>query len=531
MSADRLVPRPPPASTACPTAAPGCINTPAAPAAGRLTRARCAWGSAIASCMLLATGPGVSHAQTAAQWQAEQIRASQQSEKIMLDANRRKGLLAQYQVMRYAYAGNRSPAFRVIFSQYLSWYQTFIGDYPDAAASFSIKQAAQADDRPSPLALHDTAEPALQAIAALARQRQAVFFNEAHNVPLTRTLTVQLLARLRAEGFDYFASETLYQTDTGLQARGYPVKASGFYTEEPIYAEMVRTALKLGFKVIAYEALSDATGNAREAEQARNIYRQVFKRDPKARLVVNAGYAHIQESGVYLDGQSMAEHLRRLTGIDPLTVEQTMLYPHASARDDHPYYTAVMQQLKPSQPIVFLDNSGKDKVGKPWSLRPGYDVSVFFPPQVMRRDRPTWLDLGGERLPYRVNGERCNHHYPCLVEARYTSEGSDAIPADRLALDPVPLNAVPSDRISNGLREPAGDLYLRPGTYHLSYTDADDQVQFQQDITVTPADAAPDSATAPDKPDQSRRLRPCAPAGALQAQWQGGYTHCLGERR
>ena len=31
-------------------------------------------------------------------------------------------------------------------------------------------------------------------------------FNEAHNVPLTRTLTVQLLSKLRADGYDYFAA-------------------------------------------------------------------------------------------------------------------------------------------------------------------------------------------------------------------------------------------------------------------------------------------------------------------------------------
>ena len=428
---------------------------------------------------LLGCATVAAHAQSAAQWQARQIEASRKSERIMREANRHKGLLDQYQVMRYAYVGDKDPAFRVIFSQYLSWYQSFIGDYPDAAASFSIRQAPLPDDHPSPLGAGYSARPALEAIPELAKNHQAVFFNEAHNVPLTRTLTVQLLGRLRAEGFDYFAAETLYQTDTKLQARGYPTAASGFYTEEPIYAEMVRTALKLGFKVIAYEALSDATGDAREAEQARNIYRQVFQRDPHARLVVDAGYAHIQESGVYLGGSSMAEHLRKLSGIDPLTVEQTMLYPHPSARDDHPYYTAVMQQLQPQAPIVFVD-----RAGKPWSLRPGYDVSVFFPPEILRRGRPTWLSLGGLRRPYFVSGDRCDHSYPCLVEARYADEGADAIPADRLVLDPVPLNATTSDRISNGLIEPNSELYLRPGKYNLSWSAANSRVLFQQDIRI-----------------------------------------------
>ena len=464
----------------------------------------------LSGCWLACVGTA-SHAQTASEWQARQVQAAQKSEAIMLDANKRASLLAQFQVMRYAYIGNNDPAFQIIFGQYLSWYQSFIGDYPDAASSFSIRQAALPDDRPSPLDNpRYTAQPALTAIPELARNRRAVFFNEAHNIPLTRTLTVQLLSKLRAEGFNYFAAETVYQTDTALESRGYPIKSSGFYTEEPICAEMVRTALKLGYKVIGYEALSNATGNVREAEQARNIYRQVFKHDPNAKLVVDAGYAHIQESGVYLGGSSMAEHLEKLVHVDPLTVEQTMLYEHPSTSDDHPYYAAVMHQLHPKEPIVFVS-----KTGKPWSLRPGYDVSVWFPPQVIRRSRPTWLDLGGLRKPYYVDGGRCNRHFPCLVEARYADEGEDAIPADRLVLDPVPLNAIPSDRVIGSALQPFADLYLRPGKYRLIYSDSTGTTLFAQNISVAgsaivPSKDSPDPAHGASTPAASDHV-PVAP--------------------
>jgi hypothetical protein len=141
-----------------------------------------------------------------------------------------------------------------------------------------------------------------------------VFFNEAHNVPITRTLTVQLLTKLRAEGFNYFAAETLYQTDTKLQSRGYPIKGSGFYTEEPICAEMVRTALKLGFKVVAYEATVGCYRRCSRGRAGRNIYREVFKKDPDARLVLDAGYAHIQKIGDLpqwlVDGRTSAQTFR-----------------------------------------------------------------------------------------------------------------------------------------------------------------------------------------------------------------------------
>jgi hypothetical protein len=331
-----------------------------------------------------------------------------------------------------------------------------------------------------------------------------VFFNEAHNVALTRTLTVQLLAKLRAEGFDYFAAETLYQSDAKLSSRGYPTRDSGFYTEEPMYAEMVRTALKLGYKVIAYEDESAGSPDEREAAQARNIYRQVFQHDPKARLVVNAGYGHIVEQGRFLGGSSMAEHLHRIAGIDPLTVEQTMLFGHASRSNDHSTYTAVMQQWHPHVPIIFMD-----KAGKPWSLRAGYDVSVFFPRTRLQRGRPTWLDLGGLRRPYFVSGERCQRSYPCLVEARYADEGSDAIPADRLLLNTLPPNPVASDRLSNGLIAPGSDLYLRPGTYRLRFIGEDDRTLFHRNITVRPA-PPPHDATSTTVSAAAGQDRPCA---------------------
>jgi hypothetical protein len=431
-------------------------------------------------CCLPATA---AFAQSAAKWQAQQAAAEEKADRIFTDARRRKGLLMQYMVMRQAYATDSSPAFRLIFGQYVAWYLSFIGDYPAAMRSFSIHQPPQHDDAPSPLAQGGyTARPALDAVAALARNRQIVLFNEAHNIALTRSLLVPLLSRLYAEGFRYFAAETLTQTDTDLQARGYPTDDSGFYTEEPIYAEMVRTALKLGFTVVAYEATSDTTSaDARESEQARHLYERVFARDPHARLVVHAGFDHIIRSGPFLGGHSMAEHLAKLTDASMLAVDQVTMYPHPDGNGDHPYYTAVMQQLHPEAPMVFVDGDGK-----PWALRPGYDATVFFPPEKLDRGRPTWLSLAGLRQPRLVSGDGCHAHYPCLVEARYGSEGQDAVPADRALLDVPPLAVSFSGVATYGSTQgvPSTYLYLRPGSYQLTFIAEGDKVQHRETITV-----------------------------------------------
>jgi hypothetical protein len=416
------------------------------------------------------------------QWQQQQKVAFEQSEKVYTEALKRNGLLAQFKAMRDAYRGNPNHAFRVVFGQYMSWYQSFVGDYPGAHDSYSIRQLPGHDDAPSPLGGGYTAKPALDEIVELAKGRKAVFFNEAHNVPLTRTVTVEILSRLRDEGFTYFAAETVYSSDTDLTKRGYPIAKTGFYTMEPICAEMVRTALKLGFKVIGYESENEGNGDVREVDQAKNIYERVFKNDPNARVVVDAGYAHIQENGRYLGGESMAQHFRRLSGIDPLTVEQTMLIEHPPGTENHPYYRPVIDAQKPTQPIVFVNAKGE-----PWTLKPkAYDVSVFFPPDVIQSDRPTWLDLAGLRKPYSVSGSTfCQDQYPCLIEARYANEGEDAIPGDRLVLNPIEKAERLEDRLimgSHGVTQ--ASLYLRPGKYHVTSTNESNRVIYRQDADV-----------------------------------------------
>jgi hypothetical protein len=460
----------------------------------RMNATRSLRSCCILACLALGCAQAA-YAQLPSAWREQQIEAMTKSDAIMKRANARHDLLAQYQVMRHAWAADGHPAFRAIFGQYLSWYQGFIGDYKDAETAFSIDQKPLPDDFPSPMTQpgwHPV--PALEYIPNLARGYRVVFLNEAHNIALTRTLSVRLLEPLRKEGFNVFAVETLYPADiAALNKRGYPTAASGFYVREPIYAEMVRTALKLGYKVIAYEADANHTGNAREAQQAEHLW-DVLKKDPNARLVVNAGYAHIQKTGQFLGAQSMAQHFMKDSGITPLSVEQTTLIPHQNSAMDHPDYGAIVDALHPTQPVVFIN-----KDGKPWSLRPGYDVSVIFPQEHFVHDRPTWANLWGARVPVMVNGNVCRDHWPCMVAARYADEGDDAIPADRMVLDPVPLMTIGDIKVtSSNSSTPVGELYLRPGQrYRLTITDERGRVIGNNTITVA-ASANQTSGSIPD---------------------------------
>ena len=70
----------------------------------------------------------------------------------------------------------------------------------------------------------------------------------------TEFLHFSFLSLFTRNGFRYFAAETLnHHDEKALNQRKYPNQQTGFYVAEPIYAEILRQALKIGFKVIAYE--------------------------------------------------------------------------------------------------------------------------------------------------------------------------------------------------------------------------------------------------------------------------------------
>lgn len=412
----------------------------------------------------------------------QQRAAVAKSERIMAQAQKRGNLLSQYLYMREQRERDPDIAFRLIFNQYLSWFQTWVGDYAGSRIAFSIAQPPEKNDGAAPMDGGYQQTPALDAIARLAKDRQAIFFNENHNIAQTRTLTVQMLARLRELGYDTFAAETLYHDDETLAKRGYPNSDTGFYTEEPIYAEMVRTALKLGYRVVAYESESMATGDAREREQARNLYQRAYdKQHPKARLVVNAGFTHIQKSGKYFDGAAMAQHFIKLSGIEPITVEQTVLIPHDVVAGDHPVYRRIAQEVKFDAPIVF-----RNEAGALWSLRPqAFDVSVVFPAEAYRRGRPTWATIGDLRSAYSINADLCRDVYPCLVEARYANEGEDAIPADRLVFEVITNSTTAKDRVRTSSDPvPSSDLYLRPDRYRITARDISNRLLGSTTTTI-----------------------------------------------
>jgi hypothetical protein len=291
---------------------------------------------------------------------------------------------------------------------------------------------------------------ALAAIASMADGQQVIMINEEHRTPLHRAFTLQLLPLLYAGGFRYFAAETLNKSDAAeLNRRGYPTQKSGTYSADPVYGDLIRTALKFGFKVVPYE-VDDlnctpkpdnplSCQDERERGQAQNLYDRILKQDPQAKIFVHAGRDHnaeTQEEGFSM----MAWHFSDITKINPFTIDQMHLSERRNPADEEPLYRYVTGKWKLTQPTVF-----KSADGDFWKAGTNHDLKVFHPRARYENNRPTWLRLGGLRKPHRIDFKKLrltvkrnkfDGQEPILVQAFVAGESADAVPVDQIILYP-----------------------------------------------------------------------------------------------
>lgn len=378
-------------------------------------------------------------------------------------------LLGQLELVRELHREHASNAGVQDFTrQLLGTFYSFLGRDQLALEQFDAQPADRAERAKAPSLDGFTPVPAVDAVVEAARGARAVFVNEAHHVARHRVLTMELLAPLYAQGYRYFAAETFAATDAELNTRGYPSRATGFYSREPIFGALVREALRVGYTLVQYEPENPADQDARETGQARNLYERVFAKDPEAKVLVHAGYDHINESGGLGGVPAMAERFREISGLDPLTIDQTTMRERSAPEFEGPFYRETEAAHRFTVPTVFATG------GEVWSLRPGsHDMTVFMPRTAYVDGRPAWLaDLG--RRAVRVPSEACTTP-PCAVFAWREADAADAVPVDALLVDRVEHAGTPPT------------LMLPPGDYRLESRDASGRVLHAWNARVEPA--------------------------------------------
>jgi len=272
-----------------------------------------------------------------------------------------------------------------------------------------------------------------------AEEHQVVIINEAHQMPQHRIFTTRLLEGLKRRGFKHLGMEGYFNTpqaDSIMQANGYPILDSGYHTQEPQFGNLIRTAFDMGFNIFGYESSGHANGKEREINQARNI-ESYLNRYPNEKILIHCGFDHVYEGDMPNSsmgwGKAMAGRLTEFTGIDPLTISQT-IYSEKGNRD---YENSYYQITDLERPSVFVNESGElfgqQRKETSLDLPPmgtfRYDIAVFHP-RSKKYDRPQWM-VYGDRKEVELSFVEENIQCPCLVLAYKKGEKvGKAVPYD-----------------------------------------------------------------------------------------------------
>lgn len=152
-------------------------------------------------------------------------------------------------------------------------------------------------------------------------QTNLVMFNEHHYYPTHRILIEQLLPLFAEAGYSYLGLEALASGQDSLLNEGIPPTInSGFYTKDPHFANLIRTAQSLGFEFVAYENTNRDMD--REEGQAANLVNATFAQDPEAKVLVLAGMDHILEKPTQRGKKWLGAMLNETYDLDPLTINQ-----------------------------------------------------------------------------------------------------------------------------------------------------------------------------------------------------------------
>lgn len=296
---------------------------------------------------------------------------------------------------------------------------------------------------------------AIAAIVERARDTRIVIINETHDNPRDRAFIMDVAEALRPLGFTHFAAETLSpccypEQEEGqmeaLQQRGYPLFKDGFYSAEPMFGYMLRRVLAAGYQPVSYEWMVQADERpssrlesiaVRDATQARNLAQALEAAGPEAKFLIHVGYSHAAERPFPDGSEWMALRLSALTGIDPLTVNQTDLSQYAMRRE----YAAIGMEQGARSAVIF-ENGQPAHIGYSADLM---DLQVVHPPITSIGGRPDWLARTG-RTALQLGADMVPEEGRNLVQVFLPGEDENAVPLDQVLIeagDTPPLVYVP----------------------------------------------------------------------------------------
>jgi len=306
--------------------------------------------------------------------------------------------------------------------------------------------------------------PWREAITKIAAEQQLVVIMEAHTVSEHRAWIEQTLGFFRAAGFTHYFAETIAESGSTLKLRGYPTSRTGFYTLDPRFGNLVRTAIRLGFEVGGYD-LFQSDFDRREDYQAARLAERFASR-PDIRMVVHAGHGHVFKHEVRAVGRYMAARLWGKTGVEPFTIWQLS---HELSND---VYRPLIRRLGPiTEPVMLVPppRHVAEALFPESSVQPAVDAVVIHPPRLGQE--PTDRRGAFTDQMTRVAGVWLGNQWPVVIAAIPDGEPDDAI-----ALDQIMLRRGETDF----------ELWLPPSDYTIRVWSLDGPLGVNANIKSTP---------------------------------------------
>lgn len=259
--------------------------------------------------------------------------------------------------------------------------------------------------------------------------------NEAHDRIKPRSFICEYLSIFKAYGYTHLAMETLYDNPALLNVN------TGYYTKEPIFGELYREALKLGFKIISYESQSIN----RDSMQAVNIAKQIVNSDKViSKTLIICGYGHLYENYFDHESKMMAAYLKELIKTDPLTIDLTTF----QEAESNAYKKSIYEALYDSLPVIY----SKGEIAKLEVFPELTDYVILLPKTTFINGRSIDFSLKNkkERYAYICKNKNC-----ILVQVYLLSELKKQKNSNKL---------VPTDQV---LTRTSSTLYLKKHTTYI----------------------------------------------------------------
>ena len=297
---------------------------------------------------------------------------------------------------------------------------TLLGFYNEASIRYLNSQSSDLNPLDTSIITFNSirSEPAKPHILNLAKESDILILNETHDLAYLRIFATELLEGLKEHGYSIFAIETLDIRDSLINQRKVPLRSSGVYSKEPLFGNLLRQALKLGYDLYPYECTptDSSNGSSRDRVMARKVD-EIMHSHPDQKMFIFCGAGHGSYHPDLMGGILKSTGKYKIASIDQITY----CVENKSRKQ-------VNHKLEFECESVLIDDQNSIFVHSPEL----YDMTVVHPDyDYSLNKRPDWISKMKNRRNYFAPRNFSDYGYTiAYIKKEFNKYFCDAIPMD-----------------------------------------------------------------------------------------------------